>query len=177
MDAYIGEIRPFGFNFAPIQWATCDGQIIPISQNTALFAIIGTFYGGNGTSTFGLPNFQGRVGVNQGQGTGLSQYVVGEMGGFSSVTLMTSQLPLHNHVINTQAGGTATQSARSPTAAAFLGSSNPDALYSDQVPNPSTAFSQNAIGLSGSSMPHDNMQPFEALLFCICEYGVFPSRN
>ena len=103
-NPYLGEIRIFGFNFAPIGWATCDGQILSISQNTALFSLLGTNYGGNGTSTFALPNFQGNTGVHQGQGSGLSQYFVGQQSGTTTVTLNQNNLPQHNHVINTQVG-------------------------------------------------------------------------
>jgi microcystin-dependent protein len=176
-NAYIGEIRPFGFSFAPRNWATCDGQLLNISQFTALFAIIGTYYGGNGTTNFALPNMTGRTGVHQGQGQGLSQYVIGEMTGSSAITLLSTEIPMHNHGINTKAAGTTTQSQKFPTPAAFLGGSNPDAIYNDATPSPATPFAPQAIGIAGQGMPHDNLQPLQALLFCIAIWGIFPSRN
>ncbi|HUE11956.1 MAG TPA: tail fiber protein [Steroidobacteraceae bacterium] len=176
-DQFVGEIRIFAFNFAPSGWATCDGQTLAISQWTALFALIGTYYGGNGTSTFQLPNFQGNTGVNQGTGPGLSTYVMGEQTGTSTVTLLSNQLPAHNHTINTQTAGNSTQSLHAPTNLAYLGSSEPDKLYNDTV-NPSQIFASQAIGPGpGNSQAHQNMQPYLVLLFCIALTGVFPSRN
>ena len=128
-NPYVGEIRIFGFNFAPVGWATCDGQILSISQNTALFSLLGTNYGGNGTTTFALPNFQGDTGVQQGQGSGLSQYFVGQQSGTTTVTLNQNNLPLHNHVINTQVAGVSSQGLHAPTSTAYLGNSDPDRLY------------------------------------------------
>jgi microcystin-dependent protein len=173
---YLGEIRIFGFNFAPYQWATCDGQTLAISQYTALFSLLGTMYGGNGTSTFQLPNFQGNTGVHQGQGSGLSPYYVGEQTGTPTVTLQQNQLPSHTHTINTQAGGTSSQQLHAPTNQAFLGTSTPDKIYADVTP--SQQFASQAIGPSaGGSTPHENRQPYLVLLFCIALAGVFPSRN
>lgn len=176
-EAYIGEIRIFGFNFAPIEWATCDGQVLSISQNTALFSIIGTFYGGNGTTTFALPNFQGDTGIQQGTGTGLSTYNVGQQSGTANVTLLLGQLPSHNHAITAQDAGAPTQGVHAPTASTFLGGSDPDQLYNNATPSPSTAFNTAAIGLSGQSLPHPNMQPYQVLLFCISLSGIFPTRS
>lgn len=176
-NAFIGEIRIFGYPFATRDWAFCDGQLLSIAQNTALFSIIGTYYGGNGQTTFALPNFQGRSGVQQGTGPGLSTYDLGEVSGTETVTLTQGQIPLHNHTINTQAASTATQAAKVPNSNAYLGNSFPDNLYNDQVPSPTMSFSANAITISGGSMPHENMQPYLVLNFCICMYGVFPSRN
>ena len=178
-DQFLGEIRIFGFNFAPIQWATCDGQILSISQNTALFSLIGTYYGGNGTSNFALPDFQGNTGVNQGQGPGLSQYVIGEQTGSDTVTLTQGQLPIHTHTINTQDAGNSTQPVHGPTNQAFLGSSDPDHLYNTQTTSPAATFNPVAIGPagSGSPLPHENRQPYLVLLFCIALSGVYPSRN
>lgn len=172
-NAFIGEIRLFGNNFAPRDWATCDGQLMSIAQNSALFAIIGTYFGGDGRVTFGLPNFQGRTGVDQGTGAGLSTYVMGEQVGTPNVTLLQSEMPMHNHPINTRTPGSGTQGKNAPSATAFLGFSSPAAVFNDQVPSPSTM----AITTNGSSLPHDNMQPCLAILFCMCLYGIFPSRN
>lgn len=174
---YVGEIRIFGFSFAPVDWAYCDGQLLSISQNTALFSIIGTYYGGNGQTTFALPNFQGRSGVHQGTGAGLSTYDLGEISGAENITLTQGQIPLHSHAINTKNASTATQAARQPSASAYLGGSFPDSLYNDQTPSPATSFAPQAISMSGSSLPHENMQPYLVLNYCICLYGVFPSRN
>lgn len=176
-EAFIGEIRIFGFNFPPVNWAFCDGQIVSIQQHTALFSLIGTFYGGNGTTTFALPNFQGRSGVQQGTGPGLSTYNVGETAGESVVTLTLGEIPLHNHAINTRAAGAITQAARIPTPQAFLGTSSPDALYNDATPNPMTSFAPAAIGFTGGTQPHDNLQPYQVVNFCVCLVGIFPSRG
>jgi microcystin-dependent protein len=175
-NPYVGEIRIFGFNFAPLGWATCDGQILPISQNTALFSLLGTNYGGNGTSTFALPNFQGDTGVNQGQGSGLSQYFVGQQSGTTTVTLAQNNLPLHNHVINTQASGVSSQGLHAPTSTAYLGNSDPDRLYNSTA-TPTLSMAPQAIGASGQGQPHDNMQPYLVLLFCIALVGVYPPRS
>jgi microcystin-dependent protein len=175
-NPYLGEIRIFGFNFAPLGWATCDGQLLPISQNTALFSLLGTFYGGNGTTTFALPNFQGITGVNQGQGSGLSPYSVGEQTGTTTVTLVQNNLPLHNHTINTQDAGVSSQGLHAPTNTAFLGNSDPDRLY-NQTATPTLSMAPQAIGSSGQGQPHDNMQPYEVLLYCIALRGVYPPRS
>ena len=175
-NPYVGEIRIFGFNFAPLGWATCDGQILSISQNTALFSLLGTNYGGNGTTTFALPNFQGDTGVQQGQGSGLSAYFVGQQSGTTTVTLNQNNLPQHNHVINTLGAATSKQNLHAPTNVAFLGTSLPDQLY-NRTATPTLAMAPQAIGPSGQGQPHDNMQPYEVLLFCIALVGVFPPRS
>jgi microcystin-dependent protein len=175
-NPYVGEIRIFGFNFAPVGWATCDGQILSISQNTALFSILGTNYGGNGTSTFALPNFQGDTGVQQGQGPGLSQYFIGQQSGTTTVTLNQNNLPAHNHTINTQDAGNSTQGLHAPTSTAFLGNSDPDRLF-NATASPTLTMAPQAIGPSGTGQPHDNMQPYEVLLFCIAMVGVYPPRS
>lgn len=176
-NAFTGEIRLFGNSFAPRDWATCDGQLMSIAQNTALFAIIGTYFGGDGRVTFALPNFQGRTGVDQGTGAGLSPYVIGEQTGLPTITLIQTEMPMHNHAINTRGPSGSGQAKNAPSSSAFLGSSSPASLYNDQVPSPSTALSPTAIGTAGSSLPHDNMQPYLAIMFCMCLYGIFPSRN
>ena len=175
-NPYLGEVRIFGFNFAPLGWATCDGQILSIAQNTALFSLLGTNYGGNGTTTFGLPNFQGDTGVQQGQGSGLSPYSVGQQSGTTTVTLNQNNLPQHNHVINTQAAGVSSQGLHAPTSTAYLGNSEPDRVYNTTA-TPTLSMAPQAIGSSGQGQPHDNMQPYEVLLFCIALRGVFPPRS
>jgi len=165
---FLGEIRIFAGNFAPRGWAMCNGQILPISQNTALFSLIGTFYGGNGTSNFALPNFQGNVPVGQGQGPGLSPYEIGELGGQTSVTLITSQLPAHIHPIgaSSAAATTGTPSSATTLATATAG------VYGAAV-NMAPMASQ----LVGGNQPHENRQPFLVLNFIIAMQGIFPSRN
>lgn len=169
----LGEIRKFGFNFAPRGWAMCNGQLMPISQNTALFSLLGTTYGGDGQSTFALPNLQGRVPIHQGQGTGLSNRVMGEVSGEEAVTLLVGQLPAHNH----QAQGS-NQGANNPSPAGNVWAAEPTgqtALYSNTAPN--TPLAAGAIGTTGGSQPHDNMPPFLVVNFCIALAGIFPSRN
>jgi microcystin-dependent protein len=176
-DQYLGEIRIFGFNFAPSGWATCDGQTLAISQFSALFALLGTNFGGNGTSTFQLPNFQGNTGVHQGQGQGLSPYSVGEQTGTPTVTLQQNQLPSHSHTINTLSATRSSQSVHAPTNQAYLGTSTPDGIYNSQVA-PTQPFAPQAIGPSaGGSNPHENRQPYLVLIFCIAMQGAFPARN
>jgi microcystin-dependent protein len=176
-EAYLGEIRIFGFTFAPVGWAFCDGQLLAISQYAALFSIIGTFYGGNGQTTFALPNFQGCTGINQGTGPGLSTYVVGETSGQTTVTLTQGQLPSHNHPINTLTPALQTQEVDVPTPQSFIGNSHPDTCYSSTVTNPTTSFWPNSIGFAGQGLPHDNMQPYLVLNFCIALSGAFPPRS
>ena len=177
-NPFLGEVRPFGFNFAPNGWAFCNGQLLSISQNTALFSILGTNYGGNGQTTFGLPNLQGSVPTHQGQGAGLSQYFVGESGGTPSVTLISSEMPQHAHSL--QVAEDATLKAAAPSATAWLGLATSATYYRNFANNPGnldTPMSAQAIAVAGSSQPHNNLQPFLALNFCIAMQGVFPSRN
>jgi len=178
-NAFIGEIRIFGFPFAPRDWMFCDGQLLSISQYTALFSIIGTYYGGNGQTTFELPNFQGNTAIGQGTGPGLSTYNLGEVSGVANVTVTQGQMPLHNHALNVLegAGSVAGQEQRIPGPNYYLGFSGPDKLFSDAVPSPTANFASTAIGTAGGSQPHNNMQPLTTLNFCICVYGIFPSRN
>ena len=177
-EAYIGEIRCFGFNFAPVNWAQCSGQLLPIQQYTALFSIIGTYYGGNGTSNFALPNLEGIAPMHWGNGTGLTPTVIGETLGTPTVTVGLQEIPSHRHTIQvfhlTQGAGTKTAT---PTSAAYIGNSDPDALYATTTPN--TPLSPKAIGFAGNGggLPHENMQPYLALNFCICLNGVFPPRS
>lgn len=174
-DSFIGEIRVFGFNFAPRNWAFCNGQLLAITQNTALFSILGTSYGGDGRTTFALPNFQGRSGLQFGSGPGLSSYVLGEESGTPTTTLLSSQIPAHRHAIATREGQTATQNLHAPTSAAFLGISTPAALYAAATPQ--MAMDVRAIGTEGNSQAHNNMQPYLALNFCISLYGQYPPHQ
>jgi microcystin-dependent protein len=174
---YIGEIRIFGFSFAPIDWAFCDGQQMPIDQYAALFAIVGTTYGGNGQTTFALPNLQDRAVMHQGQGPGLTNRVLGQSFGSVSVTLLQTQLPAHSHpFVAAQTPSDKTKLVGTPSATALLSSSNPGKLYSATT-TPTVNFSPKAIGQTGGSQPHNNVQPLETLNFCIALNGIFPSQN
>jgi len=176
-EAFIGEIRAFGFNFAPFGWAQCNGQLLPISQNTALFSILGTTFGGNGTTNFALPNLQGLSPMHWGTSPGLNTQL-GESLGQSNVTLTVNQMPAHIHSVLPAAPGEKDERSPMPTSASFLSSSQPpNRAY---VSSPSTfdaQFSPKAISATGGSQPHENMQPYLVLNFCIALEGIFPSRN
>ncbi len=176
-EPFIAEIRAFGCNFAPRGWAFCDGQIIGIAQNTALFSLLGTTYGGNGQTTFALPDLRGRSPMHWGNGAGLSPYVIGEMSGTPTVTLLQTEMPSHAHVVNTATATVSAQAVGTPTATTFIGNSKPDKLFSDASPAPNSTFSIKAIGIAGGSQPHNNMQPYLAINFCIATEGIFPARN
>ena len=178
MEQFIGEIRAFPFSFAPKDWALCNGQLLAISSNTALFAILGTTYGGNGTTTFGLPDLQGRVVVGAGQGPGLSPWTLGEMVGEDSVTLLSPQMPAHSHQI-TGMNNPGTETA--PNAACYLSrdvrGGSGVIQYMQTGGNPSTAMEPNTLLPNGGSTPHENRQPFLVLNYCIALRGTFPARN
>jgi microcystin-dependent protein len=174
LNPWIGEIAVVSFGFAPVGWAMCNGQILSISQNTALFSLIGTTYGGDGVSTFALPNLQSRVPLHFGQGTGLSPYVLGQTVGFEGVTLGTPQMPAHTHSYTPQAS-TATGTAAPPTTAIWAQSASGDTFYSKSASN--TTMAAQTIGQTGGSQPHENRQPTLALNFIISLYGIYPSRS
>jgi microcystin-dependent protein len=163
-QSYIGEIRMFGGNFAPVGWAFCDGQQMQISENDALYNLIGTAYGGNGTTTFNLPDLRGRLPIHQ----GLS-YVIGQIGGTESVTLTLQQIPSHNHTVAAKTSATAT----SPSGAVYGGNAA-DAIYSAKAP--SAPMNAGMVGVGGGSQPHDNMMPYLAVSFIISLFGVYPSQ-
>ncbi len=169
---FVGEVRLFGFNFAPRGWALCRGQLLSISQNTALFSLIGTYYGGNGTSTFALPNLQGNIAVGQGQGIGLSNYTVGQIAGSATVTLLANQLPPHSHTL---VAGTAATTP-TPAANAYFGSA-PRGRNAYATSSDGTRMAAASVATSGSSTPHNNMMPYLAMNYCISLQGIFPSRN
>ncbi len=176
-EPYIGEVRCFGFNFPPRNWALCNGQLVAIAQNSALFAILGTTFGGDGRSTFGLPNLQGQIPMHWGSGQGGFNTQIGEAQGTPNVTLTAQQIPQHSHSVTTAAATVAAERSASPTSASFLSSTKGEALYQNPPVTPNSAFSPRAISPSGNSQPHDNMQPYLALNFCISLEGIFPSRN
>lgn len=169
-NPFLGEIRMFGCNFAPRGWATCNGQIMSIAQNTALFSLLGTQYGGNGQTTFGLPDLGGRVPLNQGQGPGLSNRIVGEEGGSEAVALTTAEIPQHNHVLPV----TSSRADRANASGAVLADSK-EPIYAAMSSNVQLAPS--AIAPVGSGQSHNNMQPYLVINFCIALAGIFPSRQ
>jgi microcystin-dependent protein len=172
-DPFVAEIRVFPFNFAPKGWAWCDGQLLPISQNTALFSLLGTFYGGDGKSTFALPDLQGRAPMHPGQGPGLSQYFLGETGGSETVTLLESEMPAHNHTANASAGSADLQS---PGPLNVLAEADGPVYKHDQF-GAVVTMAPEALTPAGGSFPHNNMQPYLTLYFNIALQGVFPPRN
>ncbi|MGF6310578.1 microcystin-dependent protein [Bradyrhizobium sp. i1.8.4] len=175
-EPYVAEIRIFPFNFAPKGWAFCNGQLLPISQNTALFSLLGTTYGGDGKSTFALPNMQGNAPMAPGQGPGLSLYDLGETGGSTSVTLLQTEIPLHNHLVNV--GTQDVADVQVPSLTRILGKSKDAFAYVPGSPAPSlTQMNAAMIGMTGGSQPHNNMQPYLTLNFCIALEGVFPPRG
>ena len=172
---FLAEIRMFGGNFAPRNWAFCNGQILPISQNTALFSLLGTTYGGNGQTTFALPNLQATVPLCPGQGPGLSNYVLGEQTGVPTVTLLQTEMPAHSHPVNASTAAGTTTDPTGNLWASSVGGRTPPPLYSNVAPN--TTMAANEIGVSGGSQPHENRQPFLAVTFIIALSGIFPARN
>lgn len=170
-DPYVGEIRMFGGNFAPAGWAFCDGQILPISENETLFQLIGTTYGGDGESTFALPNLQSRVPIHMGQGGGLSNRIIGEAGGAESVTLTTQQIPIHGHA----AIGAAVTADQTSLSGALPANSVTLTPYLNTAPD--APFGAGAIGPSGGSQPHTNLQPYLCINFIISLFGLFPTQT
>lgn len=174
-DPFIAEIRMFAGNFAPRNWAFCNGQILPISQNTALFSLIGTFYGGNGTSNFALPDLRGRAPMHWGDGAGLTSRVIGEVAGENNVTLLSTEMPVHNHSIS---GAVIANSnpGETPASNTLFTNSAPNQLYASAL-GTTISLAPQSITIVGGSQPHNNVQPYEAVSFIICTSGVFPSRN
>ena len=174
-DQFVGEIRIFGFNFAPTGWALCNGQLLPISQNTALFSLLGTYYGGNGVSNFALPNLQNSAPLQQGQGPGLSPYDLGQFGGETAVTLLTTEIPAHTHIPACLNGaGTSTSPAGNVLASAKVGRQSENRYTAS--PGTSPAMSVQALQPAGGSLAHNNMPPYLTVNFCIALTGIFPSR-
>jgi microcystin-dependent protein len=171
-DPFVAEIRIFPFNFAPKGWARCDGQLLPISQNTALFSLLGTTYGGNGQSTFALPDLQGRVPMHPGQGPGLSLYDLGQSGGSATVTLLQSEVPAHSHTARADTIDTADTNVPSPNAS--FAQSTGGTLYQSSS---NTQLAPEALTPAGADLPHNNLQPYLTLYFNIALQGVFPPRT
>jgi microcystin-dependent protein len=171
-DQFLAEIRVFPFNFAPLGWALCDGQLLPISQNTALFSLLGTTYGGDGKSTFALPNIQGRAVMHPGQGPGLSLHDLGEEGGEVSVSLLQSEIPVHSHSTSaSQSDG----GDRSPANERFAVGTGGIQMYA--APGAVTQLAQQTWTPAGGNAPHNNMAPYLTLSFCIALQGIFPPRG
>jgi microcystin-dependent protein len=172
-DPFVAEIRIFPFNFAPKGWAWCDGQLIPIAQNTALFSLLGTTYGGDGKSNFALPNLQASAPMHPGQGPGLSAHDLGETGGTETVTLLQSELPAHAHTLNAS-----TQPGEDPSPSGeALARSTGASLYQTDSVSRQVQLATPAVGVTGSGAPHNNMQPYLTLYFNIALQGVFPPRS
>lgn len=173
-DPFVAEIRVFGFTFPPRGWATCDGQVMPISQNTALFSLVGTTYGGDGRTTFGLPDLKGRAPMHPNQGPGLSPRVLGEQGGVDRVTLREAEMPAHSHALMVS---NETGEDRKPSGE-LLARSTGGPLYGPVPTQPATLvpMSPSMVQPVGGGQSHNNMMPFQVLNFCIALQGIYPPR-
>lgn len=171
-DPFLAEIRIFPFDFAPTGWAFCDGQLMPISQNTALFALLGTTYGGDGKSTYALPDLIGRAPMHPADDPSLPLHTLGEVGGSETVTLLESEIPHHTHTVGVDAANPADVNVPGPST--VLAQSSDGSLYRDTA---DTTMGFQALGLAGGSLPHNNMQPYLTANFCIALQGVFPPRH
>jgi microcystin-dependent protein len=172
-DQFVAEIRIFPFNFPPTGWAFCDGQLMPISQNTALFALLGTVYGGDGKSTFALPDMQGNAPMQPGQGQGLSLRDLGEISGVENVTLLESEMPVHTHTARATNEIAELQGATPNT---ILGRSSGGNAYQTNTAANIVQMAFQELPIAGGSLPHNNMQPYLTLNFCIALQGIFPQR-
>jgi microcystin-dependent protein len=186
-EPFVGQIQPFGFNFAPRGWAKCDGQLLPISSNSALFSLLGTTYGGDGRTTFGLPDLRGRVPMHAGSGPGLSTRQIGQKSGAENVTLTESQMPAHNHGGTVEVTGTVQCNPGDGNADSPAGNTIAKVARTNQFisAGPSSPMHDNTVTASGNfntsnaggSQPHNNMQPFLVVNYCIALVGIFPSRD
>jgi microcystin-dependent protein len=171
-DPFVAEIRIIPFNFAPKGWAWCDGQLLPLSQNTALFSLLGTTYGGNGKSNFALPDLQGRAPMHPGQGPGLSLHDLGETGGSETVTLLESEIPFHAHAWNASNQDGNSQSPVGQLMAGGIGG-----ISAFATPGAIVNLAPEMIAPAGGDQPHNNLQPYLTFFFCIALQGVFPPRS
>jgi microcystin-dependent protein len=172
-DPFVAEVRMFPFNFAPRGWAWCNGQLLPLSQNTALFSLLGVNFGGDGRSNFALPDLQDRTPLQPRQGPGLSWYELGQQGGQSTVTLLSTEIPAHTHTLS---AAQVSPTSLSPAGNVWTGDRRANAVaYTSAAPD--TEMSPNALGPSGGSMPHNNRQPYLGVHFCIALQGVYPPRG
>lgn len=171
-DPFVAEIRIFPFNFAPKGWAWCDGQLMPLSQNTALFSLLGTTYGGNGESNFALPDLQGAAPLHPGQGPGLSLYDLGQQGGVEAVTLLESEIPAHSHALRADSLDLADTNLANP--GVVLAQSSGGTLYQTAA---GTTLAPEALSPAGGDQPHNNLMPYLTFYFCIALQGVFPPRT
>jgi len=171
-DQFVAEIRIFPFNFPPTGWAFCDGQLMPISQNTALFSLLGTTYGGDGKSTFALPDMQGNAGMQPGQGQGLSLRDLGEMSGVETITLLQSEIPIHTHNVMVSADP---GNVQIPVPTASIARASGGSAYSNSNAG-LVQMAPQALSPTGGSLPHNNMQPYLTLNYCIALQGIFPQR-
>jgi microcystin-dependent protein len=174
-NQFVAEVRIFPFNFAPKGWAFCNGQLLPLSQNTALFSLLGTTYGGDGRSNFALPNMQGNAPMHPGQGPGLSLHDLGETGGSTTVTLLQSEMPSHSHNVMVDNLFDGTLPTPGPTLCYAKASTGTP--YNDKTTQNVAPFNINAIAPTGGNQPHNNMMPYLTLNFCIALQGVFPPRG
>jgi len=175
MDPYLGDIRLFAGSFAPVGWVICDGRLLSISQNDALFAIVGTIYGGDGINTFAVPDLRGRLPIGQGTGTGLSPRVIGQQFGVESVTLLTTQIPSHNHTLN---ASTAAPSTSPSPAGTVFAHSDIDNIYTSPPASPvPQTMNAATVQAAGGAQPHNNVMPTTAINYIMCTAGIFPSRN
>lgn len=173
-DPFVAEIRIFPFNFAPVGWAHCNGQLLPISQNTALFALLGTTYGGDGKSNFALPNLQGAAPMHPGQGPGVEWHQLGEAGGSKTVTLLPSEIPAHTHALMSSPED---GDLRVPSPARLIARSTDGVAYAPSSSGNQVGLAPQALTPAGGGLPHNNMQPYLTLNFCIALQGVFPPRG
>ncbi|PWT70440.1 MAG: phage tail protein [Proteobacteria bacterium] len=178
-DPFVAEIRILPFAFAPKGWALCDGQLMALSQNTALFSLLGTTYGGDGRSTFALPNLQGSVPMQPGQGAGLSLYDLGEQGGVQYVTLLQSEMPLHTHSAGCVDGARIAPEVGNPANSTLSkgAGTTPPTPYVTPAPTPNGLLNANMVAVAGGSQPHNNMMPYLTLNFCIALQGIYPPRS